>query len=472
MKIHKIIPHLYIYIYIPVIIISIAVILFARQHFLAALVPINILFFIIALCIILSPLGNLRFDQVLLNKQELIKKFLMLLIFEIVFIIVFVGTQLSVYALTNTQIHVNNVIFLQAVTREHWQNIALYPWTLYALLGAALAWARSHSTIEGVTWGNSLGPLMKKYLSTEFIICIDYLYRTGFIMMLIVTLSIDLFQCTHLVATAFHITLTTGITVSNFIIAIVIFNMIFAQRTYQFLRYLINKNVSFGLTLLLLMIVLILLFVVFNSMASFIVTFFTNKQTQYTAPFPLWLIHLYANHYDVIIFSWVWQLSMAGGMGFCFARAAKGLSLRMLLLMILILPLLIQLFSMNSTHIYWLFNYHIYDKFFQWVLNANILPALALALLIIFLIPTGGLSGFLRLSLAVDAFEKRKVLTNLYRSFIYLITIVMIFLSMGLLSFMLLVSAILAVPYVVISWMSILAFLLDIFAKRKAEITV
>lgn len=62
MKIHKVIPHLYTHVYIPIIIISIAAVVIGRQHFLAALIPLNSLYLIVALLIILSPLGSLRFD--------------------------------------------------------------------------------------------------------------------------------------------------------------------------------------------------------------------------------------------------------------------------------------------------------------------------------------------------------------------------------------------------------------------------
>lgn len=385
---------------------------------------------------------------------------------ELAYLIVYFGTKISIYTLTHTDIQTNQGNFLPTSPNEYWQHLALYPWTLYALLGVVLAWARSQRKNDAITWGNSLEPLVKKYFSPNFVICVDYLYRTAFIWILIMTFSIGIIQCVHIFALLLHINLTIGFTFSNFLIAIFILNIIYAQRTYRFLRYLISKNVTLGISLFLLTVALVFFLLTLNVIANAIISFFTLSQ--YMPPIPSWLQYLYSNHYDVIIFSWAWQLSMAAMMGFCFARIANGLSLRMLLLMLLTLPFLGQVFFLTM-HFSHLLNTHNVENYCHIVLNANFLPIAALLLFIIFFVPMSGLSSFLRLSLEPDLFEKRQAPTNLFRGFIYVITLLVLTSLMGLLNLMLVLSALLAVPYVVITLMSIISFLIDIWKKRKSN---
>lgn len=465
MKLHKFLGYLYLYVYIPITIISISAIILGKQYFLTALIPFNILFFIVALLIIVSPLGNLSFDKQIITNSVIIKKFLWIVLFEIAFIIVNSGIHQSVYALTNTPIQLMSGTFLPTNILQKWQTLSLYPWTIFALMGAALAWSRAQSHENSVTWGNSLTPLLHKYLTENFIITVDYLYRTGFIWTLIITFAIAILHTAQILANALHIKLVIGFTFSNFFIAIIILNIIYRHKTFAFLRYLLNKDISFGRILLLFTTILILLLLLLNTITNSIVSYL--GLSQYSAQIPAWLKSLYTNHYDVIIFSWAWPLSMASTMGFCFARIAKGLSIRIFLLMVLVLPAVVQIYSLFLMHNHSFFITPFIEKYAGILSNAKTLPFISLGLLIMLFMPKQGLNGFMRLTLEQNVLDKRQVPTNLVRGFIYVITLLTLSSYLGLLSLLLIVTAILIVPYIVISWMSIIASVLDIMNKRK-----
>jgi choline-glycine betaine transporter len=241
----------------------------------------------------------------------------------------------------------------------------------------------------------------------------------------------------------------------------------FSKTASKIINYLSYSNKSLGVSLLILMTTLFLQFISISWLLDFAARHL--RHPHYIITLPTWLVKLSASEFVFLAFQSAWQLAAAAGVGFCLARIARGLSLRVFFFLVLLTPFLIQLFNFLATQysqelgiIYW---GDVLQKISIYWVNPYILPGAALAILAICLLRLDGTSELLRLSLSNIPYEIRRIPTNLLRGLIYNITLLILISWTGGVDIILISNIVMVVPIIVVAMMIISSFMKSLIVK-------
>lgn len=234
MRMHSARPDLLITWYLPVILFNSCIVIFL-PHYLLYFPKFNTFLLYIALLIIISPLGNMRLGDKVVSMPDFIKKCGIIILFEMGITVLYCGTQLAVFNLSNDSPTLDNSYIRSLLVANDWRHLTLYPWTLYAVLTVIMLWTYFKLQYKPATLGCGLKPLFNNKFISDIIISNDFFFRLAFVFFIITTISLGILSCIYGIAALFHISLLSGLNLKNFLIFVVIQQIIFQKRVIKFL---------------------------------------------------------------------------------------------------------------------------------------------------------------------------------------------------------------------------------------------
>lgn len=452
MRMHTARPDLLAVWYLPVIILNSLIVIFLPRYLLY-FPKFNSFLLFVALLLIISPLGNVRLGDKKNSSIDFIKSCGIIMLIEIVIAIIYSGTQLGLLNLSTEKITDNTYISSLLVTHT-WQNLTLYPWTLYAILTVIMLWTYFKLKFKPTTLGCGMKPLFGNQFSADIIVSIDFFFRSAFVIFTITTISIGIITCIYGIAALFNLSLVDGLNLKNFLIFIVIQQIIFSKKSNYLFNYLRTKGKSLGYFLVMLTMFMIILF--------FILNYFTEVLANYvvilrlTTSLPRWIANLSIENNYLLMFSWSFLFAVAAGSAYLFAKITEGWRVRTIMLVVLVLPLTINLISIIFPSITSEMSSHHFMAYLQ---SSYLLPIISFGMLLIAFLYMPDINGLFRLSLSLETQDERLILTNILRGLLYSVSVLVFGMYIGLKNIILMTDFILILPCVTLVFMNILAYL-------------
>ena len=464
MKMHTARPDLLGIWYLPVILLNSVIVIFFPQYLLH-FPKFNSFLLFIALLLVISPLGNVRLGDKEVSSFEFIKKCGIIVLFEIGITVVYYGTQLALSNLSNDT-PIDNTYIGSLLVAHDWRNLTLYPWTLYAILTVIMLWSYFKLKFKPTTLGCGLKPLFGNKFTSDIIISIDFFFRSAFVIFIITTVSIGILSIIYNIAALFHVSLIDGLNLKNFLIFIVVQQIIFSKKSNAIFNYLRTSGKSLGYCLITLTALIVLLFFILNYITDVIADYVVILRI--TSNLPTWITNLSTENHYLWLFSWSWLFAIAAGVAYFFAKITEGWRVRTIIITILMLPLIIniitlifpKMISKEETAILSLHHINIY------LLNPYFLMISSFVLLLVSFLYLPDVNGLFRLSLSLGEQDERLILTNILRGLLYSISVLAFGMYIGLKNIILMTDFILVLPCVTLVFMSILACLKGLVYKE------
>ena len=321
MRMHTARPDLLIAWYLPVILLNSCIVIFLPQYLLY-FPKFNTFLLYIAILLIISPLGNMRLGDKDVSLSDFIKKCGIIILFEIGITILYCGTQLAVFNLSNDSPHLDNSYIWSLLVAYDWRHLTLYPWTLYAILTVIMLWTYFKLQYKPATLGCGLKPLFNNKFTSDIIISNDFFFRSAFVFFIITTISLGILNCIYGVAALFHISLISGLNLKNFLIFVVIQQIIFSKKANKIFSSLRATGKSLGFSLIALTTIIVILFFMLNYITDFLAEYISIFRI--TSSLPLWMSTLSAKNHYLWLFSWTWLFAIAAGVAYYFAKIIEG----------------------------------------------------------------------------------------------------------------------------------------------------
>lgn len=453
MRMHTARPDLLVAWYLPVIVLNILIVIFF-PHYLLYFSKFNSLLFFVALLLIVSPLGNVRLGDKEISSIDFVKKCGIIMLCEIVITVIYCGTQLALSNLSNETSIDNSYIYSLLVTHA-WRNLTLYPWTLYAILTVIMLWTYFKLKFKPTTLGCGMKPLFGNQFTSDIIVSVDFFFRSAFVIFAITTISIGIITSIYGIAVLFHLPLVDGLNLKNFLIFIVIQQIIFSKKSNYIFSYLRTSGKSLGYCLIMLTVLIVILFFILNYITDILANYVVILRL--TTNLPFWISNLSTENHYLLLFSWSWLFAIAAGIAYFFAKITEGWRVRTIIIVILMLPLMINIVSL----IFPIGTEKIISSslFKTYLMNSDFLPISSFTLLLLCFLYTPDINGLFRLSLSLETQDERLILTNILRGLLYSVSMLAFGMYIGLKNIILLTDFILVLPCVTLVFMNILAYL-------------